>query len=209
MRGLVAAAPLHLPLPTTTPATYSQAFYYAIFACALYFILATALLATALAFHILQPPFSHSFKLTLSQRSVMLQTIAFLTYLLATGAVYSRIEGWNFLDAVYFANVTLFTIGYGDHTPQTHLGRSLFFPMATGGILFVGLIIASVRTLVLEAGSQKISTRMVEKARHKALKHANPETGHVKLRGFKARQIAPSDDTPEVERRRAEFDVMR
>jgi potassium channel subfamily K len=204
--GLVAAAPAHLPLPTTELSTYSQAYYYACFAGAIYFILSTMLTVTAGGVWIFQ--FSRGYKLTLSQRSVMLQTTLFLSYLLAAGAVYSRIEGWNFVDAVYYVNVTLFTIGFGEFTPQTRLGRGLFFPMAAGGILFVGLIIASIRTLVLESGSRKISTRMVEKARNKAIKHGDPATGTFKLRGFQVRKVGDGPLT-ELERREQEFNIMR
>lgn len=207
--GLIAATPAHLPLPTSQSATFSQAFYYAIFACVIYFILASMLLTTAWNLHFRDPAFSHSFKLTVSQRSLMLQTILFLGYLLAAGAVYCRVEGWDFLDAVYFVNVTLFTIGLGDYHPLTHLGRSLFFPMAIGGILFVGLIIASIRAMVLEAGSTKISTRMVEKARHKALESGDSKTGKLQLRGFQERQLKTGSDQTELQRREQEFTLMR
>lgn len=152
--------------------------------------------------------FSRGYKLTMSQRSLMLQTLLFLGYLLAAGAVYSNIEDWEYLDAVYYVNVTLFTIGFGDFSPKTHLGRSLFFPMAVGGIIFVGLIIASIRTLVLESGSRKISTRMLEKARHKAIKHGDPATGTFKLRGFQKRTVGEGA-LSELDRREQEFDIMR
>ena len=194
--ALVSAAPAHLPLPTTEPATYSQAFYYACFAAAMYLILSILLTVTALGslvYHI-----SFGFKLTMSQRSLMLQTMLFLGYLLAAGAVYTKIEGWDFLDSVHFVNVTLFTIGFGDFSPKTHTGRSLFFPMAVGGILFVGLIIGSIRTLVLESGSRKISTRMVERARDKALRRHY--TQHVR---------EDRKDMAELERREEEFNIMR
>ncbi|GAB7357719.1 hypothetical protein MBLNU459_g0381t1 [Dothideomycetes sp. NU459] len=200
--GLAAAAPAHLPLPPGT--TWSQAYYYGCFAGALYITMSVLLTFTACGvwiFHL-----SSEFKLTMNQRSLMLQTVMYLGYLLAAAEVYSYIEGWNFLDAVYFVNVTLFTIGFGDFTPQTHLGRSLFFPMAVGGILFVGLIIANIRTLVLESGSRKISTRMVEKARFKALKSGDPKNALLKLRGMDTRQI---DAANELERRQQEFQIMR
>jgi Ion channel len=64
----------------------------------------------------------------------MLQTISFLVYLLAGAAVYSHIEGWAYLDAVYWADFTLLTVGIGDYAPGTHLGRGLLFPFAIGGI---------------------------------------------------------------------------
>ena len=202
--GLVAAASQHLPLPDNPNATYSQAFYHAALSGAIYFILAMMLSVTA--FGIWKKHYSDEFKLSLSQRSLMLQTILFLTYVLASGGIYSTIEDWTYLDANYFVIVTLFTIGFGDLTPKTHLGRSLFFPFAVGGILFVGVIIANIRTLVLESGSVKVSTRLVEKARHQAIKSGNPEEGIVRLRGMRRRDLnAPT----EIERREKEFEIMR
>jgi potassium channel subfamily K len=78
--------------------------------------------------------YDKEFQLTMSQRTLMLQTISFLVYLLAGAAVYSHIEGWAFLDAVYWADFTLLTVGIGDYAPGTHLGRGLLFPFAIGGI---------------------------------------------------------------------------
>ena len=78
--------------------------------------------------------YDKEFQLTMSQRTLMLQTISFLVYLLAGAAVYSHIEGWAYLDAVYWADFTLLTVGIGDYAPSTHLGRGLLFPFAIGGI---------------------------------------------------------------------------
>ena len=33
------------------------------------------------------------------------------------------VEGWSFLDAAYYTTVTLATVGYGDFTPTTPLGK--------------------------------------------------------------------------------------
>ena len=205
--GLVAAAPDHLQLPAGEARTFSQAYYYACFSAALYFILSTMMVVTAYGVYI--GKYSKEYKLTMAQRTLMFQTVTFLGYLLAAAAVYARIEGWNFLDSVYWATVTLFTIGFGDFAPKTHLGRSLFFPMSVGGILFVGLIVTSIKTLVLEAGSKKISTRNVEKAREQMVQRFDPANGVLRKNGFQKTKRLGGNDTTELGRREQEFNLMR
>jgi hypothetical protein len=38
-------------------------------------------------------------------------------------AFYTQVEKWSWLDAFYFCIVTLGTVGYGDMTPKTDLGK--------------------------------------------------------------------------------------
>ena len=72
------------------------------------------------------------------------QSTCFIVYLMCGAAVFSHIEGWLFVDGVYWATVTLLTIGYGDVTPATHLGRSLIIPYAICGIVMIGLVAGSI-----------------------------------------------------------------
>lgn len=106
--GLVIATPIHLQ---SQGKTLSQGFYYACFAAFIYFVIASLLLLTLLGVYL--GKYSRHYKLTMTQRSLMWQTMTFVGYLLASAAVYSRIEGWFYLDAVYWVTVTLFTIGFG------------------------------------------------------------------------------------------------
>jgi voltage-gated potassium channel len=58
--------------------------------------------------------------------------------LLATGTIfYSLVEGWGPLDALYFSVTTLATVGYGDLSPQTGLGKAftIFFVLAGVGVV--------------------------------------------------------------------------
>ncbi|MCJ1437511.1 Potassium channel [Xylographa pallens] len=204
--GLVVAAPAHLDLPAGEVRTFSQAYYYAIIAAAVTFILGSMMVITASGVYIGR--YSRDFKLTMSQRTLIFQTTTFIGYILAAGAVYSKVEGWDYLDGVYYVDVTILTIGFGDFSPKTHLGRSLLFPMAVGGILFLGLIIASIRTLVLERGTKKVTVRMLEKARQKALKKGDLSSGTIQIRPGRKRNIAKGT-TSELGRREQEFNIMR
>lgn len=36
---------------------------------------------------------------------------------------FHKVEGWKYLDSYYFSIVTVATVGYGDYTPQTDVGK--------------------------------------------------------------------------------------
>lgn len=51
--------------------------------------------------------------------------VTLMACILVTGTLfYGRVEGLATLDAAYFSIVTLATVGYGDISPQTNLGRA-------------------------------------------------------------------------------------
>ena len=109
--GLLGAATTGLKLPDGERRALNQAFYYAIMAAALYFIIATLMLITVWGAH--KEHYPKEFELTTSQRTLMLQTIAYMVYLLGGAGVFCRVEQWAYLDAVYWADFTLLTIGIG------------------------------------------------------------------------------------------------
>lgn len=139
----------------------------------------------------------------------MLQTIGFMVYLLMGALVFSKIEGWQFLDGVFWADFTLLTVGIGgEFVPKTHTGRSLLFPYAIGGLIMVGLVIGSVRSLILEHGKQKMSARFVEIKRQKVLSSIDHDTRTIRLGPFEKIEFSQKG-LSETQRREQEFRVMR
>ena len=185
----------------------TQAYYYAIFAAVLYFLIATLMVVTV--YGAWRGHYSKEFKLNMSQRTLMLQTISFMIYMVGGAGVYAKIEGWMFLDAVYFTNYTLLTVGIGDYAPLTHLGRGLLFPYAIGGIVILGLVIGSIRSLVLERGKKKLGSRMVEKRRELKLQRLLAKGKEEKLRPVRGQEMAKEVGITERERREEEFNLMR
>jgi potassium channel subfamily K, other eukaryote len=105
--------------------TLSQAFYYAIFAAVLYFIISSLMVISLCGAYF--GHYSQYFLLSMGQMPLMAQTISFAVYLLGGAAIFARIEDWLFLDSVYWADYTILTVGIGEIAPKTHLGRSLLF----------------------------------------------------------------------------------
>lgn len=199
-----------MQLPNPENIVLTQAYYYGCLAAGMYILVASFMVITVIGAY--RGHYTKDFQLTMSQRTLMLQTIAYLVYLLGGGAIFARIEGWLFLDGVWWANFTLLTIGIGDYSPSTHTGQSLLFPYAIGGIVILGLVIGSIRSLVLERGEKKIAARIVGKKREKVIDHLDNKHGasQVRLGFFSHHRLHIKDNNEEEYRRRAEeFEVMR
>jgi len=199
----------------------TQAYYYAIFAAGLYQFISYLLCVTV--YGACKGHYGYEFELTTAQRTLMLQTIVFLGYLLLWALVYSKVENWAYLDAVYFADFTALTIGIGSpFVPVTHLGRSLLFPFAFGGIVVLGILVSSIRSLVLDRTQVKFAALMTENTRQRVLKRiakANQAAQSGKKRGKVIglkKEVATiltlnpeTHNIEEMHRRHAEFEAMR
>ncbi len=148
----------------------SQSYYYCLYAAAMSFLLASLLLVHVLGAWLYH--FKPNVELSTALRTLLLNTILFLCVLFLGALVFSHIEGWEYLDSVYWADVTLLTIGFGDITPTTTLGRALLFPYTILGILCLAMTVASVRRLVLDRGRMGLKKRRLRKMRDAFLQQA-------------------------------------
>lgn len=165
----------HTLLPAIAGASLSASFYYACISAGLELLLCLLLITTLFyaKTRTNEIPSDLSAVLTLPQRTLMAQSLGFILYLLCGAAIFSAIEGWKFTDGIYWATVTLLTIGYGDIVPSTHAGRSLIIFYATAGIVMIGLVAGSIGTLVLDRGARKMFARRTVNARTKKLREAS------------------------------------
>lgn len=92
----------------------------------------------------------------------LLYAVSLILVLYLVGAlVYHNIEGWSFLDAIYFLTVTFATVGYGDITPKTDIGKMFTIVIAWVGIstgLYLLYTISSYREHVFDERLKRIGT---------------------------------------------------
>ncbi|KAK0629057.1 hypothetical protein B0T17DRAFT_491519 [Bombardia bombarda] len=219
--ALTSTAAKPLLIQPTDQYIWSQAFYYGVYSAILYFVVASLMVVTFMGAQ--RGHYPKDFMLTPSQRTLMAQTIMFLVYLQLGALVFSNIESWNYLDAVYWAAVTLFTVGFGDLYPETTLGRALLFPYALVGIISLGLVIGSIRSLVLDRGKRRLDARMIEKKRRRMVKRmtlkgkddilvpikGEPNEGLPPFSAATSTGTGTSSGLSEYERREKEFKLMR
>ncbi|KAH8723600.1 hypothetical protein GQ44DRAFT_709765 [Phaeosphaeriaceae sp. PMI808] len=151
---------------------YTQGFWYAIAAAALYTVCSMVLMVNMLGYFLGHYP--ESFVLSDSQRTLILQAMAFFIWLAGGAAVFLKIErddgkNWGFPDALYFCDVTILTVGFGDLVPTKNLGRGIVFPYSVGGIITLALIVSSLYKAAREIGQEKVVQKHVNNMREKAM----------------------------------------
>jgi Ion channel len=78
---------------------------------------------------------------------------ALLLAMVGLGIVAGRFEGWSLGESLYFSFVSGLTIGYGDFSPKTGVGRILAIAIGACGILLTALVAAiAVKALTVARG---------------------------------------------------------
>ena len=168
--GITVSMEVYKP-PIRPQQTYTQGFWYAVIAAGMYMLCSMLLMINMLGY--LLGHYPQHFELTESQRTLILQTMLFFIWLAGGGAVFSVVEhrygngtmSWSYVNALYFCDVTILTVGFGDLYPTSDVGRGLVFPFSVGGIIMLGLVVASISSFAKDIGSENIIRKHVERTR--------------------------------------------
>ena len=90
-------------------------------------------------------------------------TIPVLILVVIGTTVYSTLEGWSLLDALYATVITMTTVGYGDLSPQTPGGRlfAIFFTLAAIGL--ASYAVSALAAYVIERQLEKHERKLRER----------------------------------------------
>ncbi|KAJ5199871.1 Ion transport 2 [Penicillium cf. griseofulvum] len=160
--GITSAAAVYAP-PVGIDRVYSQAYWSAVIAAILYFILSVILMINMLGYVLGKYP--QHFSLTDEQRTLILQMTALVVWLLIGAAIFQRVIGLNFADALYFSDVTVLTLGYGNIVPTTSVGRGLVWPYSVIGIIILGLVVESIFRFAREVHYDYVIRKHIEQKR--------------------------------------------
>ena len=159
---------MHAYVPPRHPQqTYSQGFWYAVLAAVMYWLSATLLMGNMLGYFLGHYP--RHFPLTDHQRTLILQTMILFIWLAGGAGIFARINGWTFCDALYFADVTILSIGFGDLVAQNNLARGLLLPYSIGGFVVLGLVINSINRFMADMSKDNVFRRHIEKQRARTI----------------------------------------
>jgi voltage-gated potassium channel len=84
----------------------------------------------------------------------------------------------TFGDAVWWAFVTITTVGYGDHYPVTVTGRAVALGLMIGGITLIGVITATLASWIVERVSDETTNTVA--ATEDQVEHLRTEVAELK-----------------------------
>jgi potassium channel subfamily K, other eukaryote len=162
---------MNLYVPPGPDEVYSQGFWHAIIAACLYLFCSMILMVNMLGYFLGHYP--QHFTLTDEQRNLILQTMMFFLWLAGGAAVFARTSGdWQFVDALYFCDVTILTVGFGDYSAPNDVSRGLVFPYSVGGIVMLGLMVSSIHKFAGELSKDNVIRKHIETKRQRTLSFA-------------------------------------
>lgn len=161
----------------------SEGFYYAAFTAGFYFTCMVILAINFMGYRLNKYP--PTFNLDQKQRTLMFYTIWFATWSVIGALVMGNlIDGLSYGSALYYCIVSFLTVGLGDILPKSAGAKVAVLVFSLIGVLVMGLIVATLRAVILSSAAPVIFWHNIEIARVKLIKEL--EAKNIYLSGAEA-----------------------
>lgn len=87
--------------------------------------------------------------------------IGFMFLVIGAGGIFVYIEDRPFIDGIWYAIVTITTVGYGDVVPQTENGRIFGTILIVFGVLFFSLVTANFSAFLIGSDQRKLEKEIL------------------------------------------------
>ncbi|PWN86532.1 voltage-gated potassium channel [Acaromyces ingoldii] len=149
------------------------------FWCAILSVVISGIISTLLVFQFLFH-FNRSPDATIrfQGRTFIVSELILFGLIALEALIFSKIEGWTYLEGIYFSVVALLSIGFGDFSPSKTSTKILLFPFAIAGIA----LLSNQVSLIVKASSARRKrrrqrfARLLDTRRHANLEQSHPET---------------------------------
>ena len=98
------------------------------------------------------------------RRQLSVLILFLLSYLLLGGLIFTLSEGWDYATGIYFATVTMSTVGYGDIVPSTAGMRSVAVLYGLVGMTFISSKILTVMATLRELAVAHVQIKTMKSA---------------------------------------------
>lgn len=88
--------------------------------------------------------------------------LAFAFIIVGAGAVFAHIEGRAFSEGIWYAIVTITTVGYGDVVPISEEGRAFGVVLILLGVVFFSLVSANIAAFFIGSDQRKLERDILE-----------------------------------------------
>ncbi|KAG7707071.1 hypothetical protein KL914_002955 [Ogataea haglerorum] len=150
--------------------SYSYGFWFAVFTVVLHF--ANFLLLSLNTLGVLLKKYPPDFNIDGVQNTLILQSMFFVSWIMWGAGMFTALLHVSYGEALYFSITTILTIGLGDFVPQYSGAQTLTLLWCIVGLVVFGLIISTIRELVMFSSASTFYWHRLQRFRGDELKNA-------------------------------------
>ena len=106
--------------------------------------------------------FSKGFVAVLNRNRFGQILVATIFIVLGAGAIFSYLEDRSLWEGIWYAVVTITTVGYGDVVPTTDSGRAFGIGLIVFGVMFFSLVTANIAAFLIDSDRKRLEKEVLD-----------------------------------------------